>query len=161
MWIAKPDLNNCLYKSVTCENKWRRGWDSNPRWSCPHAAFRVRYFRPLSHLSASLVGATSVRGRFHNRQEPLAQGVSLRVRSGNCQFGLTPWPVSRISRPDAAWGFLRRWPFVGYSDFRTSRRLHPAHPATEMADPIRLAKRRPAARREPDEHERTKDVRSH
>ncbi len=32
--------------------RWRRGRDSNPRWSCPHAAFRVRCFQPLSHLSA-------------------------------------------------------------------------------------------------------------
>ena len=32
--------------------KWRRGRDSNPRWSCPHAAFRVRCIRPLCHLSA-------------------------------------------------------------------------------------------------------------
>ena len=30
---------------------WRRGWDSNPRCACTHAAFRVRCFRPLSHLS--------------------------------------------------------------------------------------------------------------
>ena len=30
----------------------RRGWDSNPRYGCPYAAFRVRCFRPLSHLSA-------------------------------------------------------------------------------------------------------------
>ena len=32
--------------------KWRRGWVSNPRYGCPYAAFRVRCFRPLSHLSA-------------------------------------------------------------------------------------------------------------
>ncbi len=32
--------------------KWRRGWDSNPRYGYPHTAFRVRRFRPLSHLSA-------------------------------------------------------------------------------------------------------------
>ena len=31
---------------------WRRGWDSNPRYGCPYAAFRVRCFQPLSHLSA-------------------------------------------------------------------------------------------------------------
>ena len=31
--------------------KWRRGWDSNPRYPCEYAAFRVRCFRPLSHLS--------------------------------------------------------------------------------------------------------------
>ena len=31
--------------------KWRRGRDSNPRYGCPYAAFRVRCFQPLSHLS--------------------------------------------------------------------------------------------------------------
>ncbi len=33
---------------------WRRGRDSNPRYSCPYAAFRVRCFQPLSHLSAAM-----------------------------------------------------------------------------------------------------------
>ncbi len=87
--------------------QWRRGWDSNPRWSCPHAAFRVRYFRPLSHLSASLVGAVSVRGRLHNRGERLAQEVTLTVvpeTGPNRQFGLTHRPVSRISRPECGVG---------------------------------------------------------
>ena len=32
--------------------KWRREWDSNPRYSCPYSGFRDRRFRPLSHLSA-------------------------------------------------------------------------------------------------------------
>jgi hypothetical protein len=31
---------------------WRRGWDSNPRYPCRYAAFRVRCIRPLCHLSA-------------------------------------------------------------------------------------------------------------
>ncbi len=31
--------------------KWRRGRDSNPRYPCEYAAFRVRCFQPLSHLS--------------------------------------------------------------------------------------------------------------
>jgi hypothetical protein len=31
---------------------WRRDRDSNPGYRCRHAAFRVRCFRPLSHLSA-------------------------------------------------------------------------------------------------------------
>ncbi len=31
---------------------WRRRWDSNPRWSCPHAGFQDRYIRPLCHSSA-------------------------------------------------------------------------------------------------------------
>src|SRR3954466_3119844 len=32
--------------------EWRRGRDSNPRYGYPYAAFRVRCFQPLSHLSA-------------------------------------------------------------------------------------------------------------
>ena len=31
--------------------RWRRGRDSNPRYGYPYAAFRVRCFQPLSHLS--------------------------------------------------------------------------------------------------------------
>jgi hypothetical protein len=37
---------------------WRRGRDSNPRYGCPYAAFRVRCDRPLCHLS---VGAQAKR----------------------------------------------------------------------------------------------------
>ena len=145
--------------------KWRRGWDSNPRWSCPHAAFRVRYFRPLSHLSASLVGAVSVRGRFHNLAARLAQGVSLPAAP---QTGTEPaiwldscprltYLATRMRRgASCAVGLC-----LGNPQHRTSDRLHPAASAMDKADPFRLAKRRPAARREPDEHERTKDVRSH
>src|SRR4051812_20195027 len=40
-------LSSPLEKS--CE--WRRGRDSNPRYGCPYAAFRVRCDRPLCHLS--------------------------------------------------------------------------------------------------------------
>ncbi len=32
--------------------KWRRGWDSNPRYACTHNGFRDRPDRPLWHLSA-------------------------------------------------------------------------------------------------------------
>src|SRR5215831_17231390 len=34
--------------------RWRRGRDSNPRYGYPYAAFRVRCFQPLSHLSKPL-----------------------------------------------------------------------------------------------------------
>ncbi len=37
--------------------KWRRGRDSNPRYPCEYAAFRVRCFQPLSHLSRRDRGA--------------------------------------------------------------------------------------------------------
>ena len=43
-FIQKPDL-------LPWE-KWRRGWDSNPRYGFPYARFRGEYFQPLSHLSA-------------------------------------------------------------------------------------------------------------
>ena len=33
--------------------RWRRGRDSNPRWACTHAAFRVRCIQPLCHLSCA------------------------------------------------------------------------------------------------------------
>ena len=36
----------------------RRGRDSNPRYGYPYAAFRVRCFQPLSHLSVAAEGAT-------------------------------------------------------------------------------------------------------
>ncbi len=45
--------------------KWRRGRDSNPRYPCEYAAFRVRCFQPLSHLSGVFYapGGASERGR--------------------------------------------------------------------------------------------------
>jgi hypothetical protein len=153
------------WRAAKRKQEWRRGWDSNPRWSCPHAAFRVRYFRPLSHLSASLVGAALLRGRFHNLAAPLAQEGSLPVCCQtwpNRQFGLTHDPVSRISRPECGVGLPAPLVFV----WANRRSGSPAGftrqcPPMDPADSFRLAKRRPAARREPDEHERTKDVRSH
>src|SRR6476620_4510824 len=33
-------------------DRWRRGRDSNPRYPCRYAAFRVRCMQPLCHLSA-------------------------------------------------------------------------------------------------------------
>ena len=47
-FIQRPDL-------LPWE-KWRRGWDSNPRYGFPYARFRGEYFQPLSHLSAVVAG---------------------------------------------------------------------------------------------------------
>ena len=33
------------------QQSWLRGWDSNPRYPCEYAAFRVRCLQPLDHLS--------------------------------------------------------------------------------------------------------------
>jgi heat shock protein HspQ len=54
--------------------KWRRDRDSNPRYRHRHAAFRVRCFRPLSHLSADriVLGQThQIAGRTSGRARPL------------------------------------------------------------------------------------------
>jgi hypothetical protein len=43
--------------------RWRRGWDSNPRYACTHNGFRDRPDRPLWHLSgAPLIGGRFCRG---------------------------------------------------------------------------------------------------
>ena len=59
--------------------KWRRGRDSNPRYSCPYVAFRVRCFRPLSHLSAEAKpkpkGPGASRGRRLAKQGALCKRV--------------------------------------------------------------------------------------
>src|SRR5258706_15819750 len=33
------------------QTHWRRGWDSNPRYTCAYSGFRDRYIQPLCHLS--------------------------------------------------------------------------------------------------------------
>ena len=54
--------------------KWRRGWDSNPRYPSRHAAFRVRYIRPLCHLSAAPMSLGRARG-FSSRSRRRSQAV--------------------------------------------------------------------------------------
>ncbi len=34
--------------------KWRKGWDSNPRYPCGHAGFQDRCLKPLGHPSKRL-----------------------------------------------------------------------------------------------------------
>ena len=46
------DSKHTVHQNLSL-NVWRRGGDSNPRYGCPYAAFRVRCFQPLSHLSAA------------------------------------------------------------------------------------------------------------
>src|SRR6266581_9195211 len=41
-----PDLR------ATSSPRWRRGWDSNPRYPVGHSGFRDRPIQPLSHLSS-------------------------------------------------------------------------------------------------------------
>lgn len=34
-----------------CWGKWRKRWDSNPRWGSPHAGFQDQSLKPLGHTS--------------------------------------------------------------------------------------------------------------
>jgi len=34
---------------------WRKGWDSNPRWTCAHASFQDWCLKPLGHPSKPVV----------------------------------------------------------------------------------------------------------
>ena len=91
--------------SPTCEvivtsgqlHIWRRGWDSNPRYSCPYTAFPVPHLRPLGHPSrdkdphrgtARPSGAGALRRRLEV-QNLMAEG-----RGFEPPRDLRPYPIS-------------------------------------------------------------------
>jgi hypothetical protein len=57
---------------------WRRGRDSNPRYGCPYAAFRVRCIQPLCHLSIQL---KSIINSIANQQSSCPGAKLLRASS--------------------------------------------------------------------------------
>src|SRR5499426_2911846 len=92
---------------------WRRGRDSNPRYGYPYAAFRVRCFQPLSHLSVAAEGATilSVGGYVSNARRlnksaatlspshPMIRSAISRLFLSIISMWLLPlWPASGSSR---------------------------------------------------------------
>lgn len=44
-----PSGNRKLYNKINM--KWRKRWDSNPRYGFPHAGFQDRFLKPLGHSS--------------------------------------------------------------------------------------------------------------
>ena len=57
--VRTPELSlpfKVLGAHASVKRLWRRGRDSNPRYGCPYAAFRVRCIRPLCHLSVPKTG---------------------------------------------------------------------------------------------------------
>src|SRR5689334_2944719 len=56
---------------------WRRGSDSNPRYPCEYAAFRVRCFQPLIHLSGARNGPEKPRmdGRYVTKRAKTDKGA--------------------------------------------------------------------------------------
>ena len=86
--------------------KWRRGWDSNPRYPSRHAAFRVRYIRPLCHLSAAPMSLGRARG-FSSRSRRRSQAVCERNRryrwAGRDKPGAAPvWASTPLNRNSSA-----------------------------------------------------------
>ena len=79
---------------------WRRGRDSNPRYPCEYAAFRVRCFQPLSHLSAkhSRANRPSVAGFSYGRRRRRTRWIcKVGVQAGG-RAAHAPDPASR-TRP--------------------------------------------------------------
>ena len=49
-----PSSRGASPRHAAPNEDWRRGWGSNPRWTCVHSGFQDRRFRPLSHPSECL-----------------------------------------------------------------------------------------------------------
>jgi hypothetical protein len=52
LWGAVDRRTLPFVKTMACYNTWRKGWDSNPRESCPSGGFQDRCLKPLGHPSA-------------------------------------------------------------------------------------------------------------
>ena len=128
---------------------WRRGWDSNPRYSCPYTAFPVPHLRPLGHpsnasqsLHASTArpsGAGALRRRLQVRKL-MAEG-----RGFEPPRDLRPYPISSRT-PSTGLGHPSA-PLTLFSFERTrSGALHTPRFAPRLPPPPGgSAARRPAA----------------
>jgi hypothetical protein len=56
---------------------WRRGWDSNPRESCPSGGFQDRCLKPLGHLSRRAISAGEPYSRHGQLGNPTRLGPKL------------------------------------------------------------------------------------
>ena len=77
--------------STAKSKKWRRGWDSNPRYSCPYTAFPVPHLRPLGHPSTRFRRPRrySVRRKWRRGEDlnPRGTYAPIRFRVGRLQPG--------------------------------------------------------------------------
>src|SRR6184192_1732672 len=70
---------------------WRRGRDSNPRYGCPYAAFRVRCIQPLCHLS---IGASAGKPRAPKYLAKAAERNKVSVLAGRASATAVSFPVA-------------------------------------------------------------------
>jgi hypothetical protein len=97
---------------------WRRGRDSNPRYGCPYAAFRVRCIRPLCHLSkprcdgrrrvdpvvrrrCNMALRKGARASPHNRSSRTRKPVRRLVAKARCEGFVAKASLRRLGRPRA------------------------------------------------------------
>jgi hypothetical protein len=73
MWVGRwVEITSSGKDSVSIAlfcNKWRMGWDSNPRCACTHAGFQDRCLKPLGHPSGMRL-LLRPRRRVHIRPPP-------------------------------------------------------------------------------------------
>src|SRR5216683_5479429 len=84
---TNTDTMNSRGRKINDLQKWRRGWDLNPRYGFPYARFRGECFQPLSHLSA--VGFTRLSDDLASRQRYVTQfEIQPALRSISCATSL-------------------------------------------------------------------------
>ena len=94
-WVIEERFKKFKSFQWSIKLKWRRGWDSNPRYSCPYFGFRDRPVRPLRHLSSARGSAPPLdRRRSYNWPRSRAQSPPLTSGGG-----------PSISPPLPAWRF--------------------------------------------------------
>ena len=116
---------------------WRRGWDSNPRYPCRYAAFRVRCIRPLCHLSGcrSALEARAV----HSGCRVGLQGGRMHLIAMVTEISLTVFIASPIAQGAVAWVLPvpRRRFFVSCRPALAGRATGPTKPAGRQCLSIR------------------------
>src|SRR6266568_1396779 len=69
VFIRLPPLR-VLEKEKKLLTRWRRGWDSNPRYACAYSGFRDRHVQPLRHLSGRAHFTSALTRRLYDLEIP-------------------------------------------------------------------------------------------
>ena len=102
---------------------WRKGWDSNPRWTCAHGGFQDRCLKPLGHLSFErrrLRPAIAARRRPGSTPVPLRRPSPVTARRERTQDAGSRAQARPDGRVTAA-----RWPPAGRRRGTARRFQHP------------------------------------
>ena len=108
---------------VQIKEKWRRGRDSNPRWSCPHSGLANRRTRPLCDLSKAsklyverVHERSTCRNRWRRERDSNPRGSSPGCFQDSC--------LQPLGHPST---YSELYTSVGVAVKRRGCRLHPIH----------------------------------